>query len=85
MGGRAHRAVFARGVDGGAGALRGRQVFTRPAGQLELRMAGAVPGQHVVVVLEKDLAVGGDQHRAERLVADVDGLGGELDTPPEMT
>gem|GEM_PF-369271 len=85
MGCRAHRAVFARGVDGGAGALRGRQVFTRPAGQLELRMEGAVPGQHVVVVLEKDLAVGGDQHRAERLVADVDGLGGELDTPPEMT
>jgi hypothetical protein len=39
----------------------------------------------MMVVLEKDLAVGGDQHRAERLVTDVDGLGGQLDAPPEMT
>ena len=37
------------------------------------------------VVLERTLAVGGDQDRVERFVTDVDGLGGQLDAPPEMT
>lgn len=56
----------------------------RPAGQLELRVAGPVTGGNPVVVLGQDRAVRAHEDRPERLVAGVERLGRELDAPAQM-
>jgi hypothetical protein len=73
--GGAHRAVLPRGEHGSGGALGGRHVRRRPAGQLELRVTGRVAQAVLpVAILGQESAIPGDQHRAEREVPGVDGL-----------
>ncbi len=69
MGSRTHRAVLSRGVDDAGPPLLDAKVRRRPARDLELRVARAVAPADAIVVLEQDLPVDGDEHRAEGLVA----------------
>src|SRR5690606_19550512 len=56
VGGGAHGAVLAGGVDGGGGALLGGEMSRGPAGELELRVAGAVGGGRAAAGLREDRA-----------------------------
>ncbi len=55
-----------------------RQMRGGPAGQLELRVAGAVTGGHPVVVLRQHRALPVHQHGTERLVPGRERLGGQF-------
>ena len=76
--------MLARGVDRRAGALLGREIGRRPAGQGELGVLGLVAGRGAVPVLGAHHAVGVDQDGAERLVTGVERLPGQLDAAPQM-
>ena len=84
MGGGAHRAMFAGGVDGGTGALFGRQVFGGPAGDVEFGVPGLVAVGGMVVAFEQYLAFGGDEDRAERIVVQRHADLGEVDGAAEV-
>src|SRR5690606_39536465 len=74
----------ARRVDDGAAALLGGEVRGGPAGDLEFGVAGRVTALHAVAVLEPHDPVGVDEDGAERLVAVVERLTGELDAAAQV-
>ena len=65
-------------------ALLGRQVRRRPAGDLELGVPRLVAVLDAVAVREPHLAAAVDEHRAERLVAVVEGLARQLDAVAQV-
>src|SRR5690606_4080193 len=75
MGGGAHGAVLARGVDRGSRPFLWGEVFGGPTGELELRMTGAVARRDSIAILGQDLSIGTDEHGAEGLVTRLQRLG----------
>src|SRR5690606_33767568 len=69
---------------GGASSLLGGQSGGRPAGEFELGMPGAVAARDPVAILGAYDTLGVDQYRAERFIARFEGLGGQLDTSPQV-
>ena len=85
VGGRAHRAVLARGVDGRTCAVARHHVRRCPAGQGELGVLRAVAGLHdAIAVLGQAATVGGDQDGPERLVARGERRLGQLDAAAQV-
>src|SRR5690606_37835139 len=84
VGGGAHGAVLTRGVDGGASSLLGGQSGGRPAGEFELGMPGAVAARDPVAILGAYDTLGVDQYPAERFIARVARIRGQLATSAQV-
>lgn len=67
MGGRAHGAVFARGIHRGRGTILGIHVVRSPSGDGELRVLRVVAPSDAVMVFEQNMTLRGHKHRAEWL------------------
>jgi hypothetical protein len=84
VGGSAHRAVLAGGVDARSDAPDRGQICCRPPGYGELGVLGEVTVPGPVAVLVEGSAVGADQDRAEGGVAVVERNAREFNTAAQM-
>jgi hypothetical protein len=81
---RAHGTVLTRGVHRRSSTLSHVKMLGGPTRQRELWMAGLITVRGAVAVLSPHDALGGHQHRPERLVAGRERLLGQLEAPAQV-
>src|SRR5699024_414518 len=84
VGGRAHRAVFAGGVDGCFRPLLRTHVLRRPPGEAEFRVPGLIAAGDPVAILGADVSRRVDEDGAEGSVPGLECLAAKLDAAAKV-